>query len=94
MPDTHKLKTWPIPFWEVIAGSKTFEVRRNDRDFKVGDLLLLQEYEPALKKYTGEEVLVQIDYSIVLPEPEGFIGMAISEVHIYDNKEIQPINHG
>jgi len=26
--------------------------------------------------------------------PEGFIGMAISEVHIYDNKEIQPINHG
>ena len=91
MPDTHLLKTWPVPFWDVVSGAKTFEVRRNDRDFKVGDYLMLKEYDPKTKRYSGEYVIVQVDYSIILPEPEGFIGMAISEVRTYDNNEIHPI---
>jgi len=89
MSDTHELKTWPVAFWDVVFGAKTFEVRRNDRNFKVGDFLVLKEYEPKTKKYSGEEIVVQIDYSIVLPEPEGFIGMVISEVRTYDNQEIE-----
>ncbi len=85
MPDTHELKTWPVPFWDVTSGSKTFEVRRSDRNFKVGDLLLLKEYDPKTNRYSGEEIYVRIDYTIVLPEPEGFIGMAISEIRTHDN---------
>lgn len=77
---THELKTWPIPFWDVVSGAKTFEVRKNDRDFKVGDYLVLKEYDPDTQKYTGDRVVVQIDYSIILPEPEGFIGMGIIKV--------------
>lgn len=42
----HILKTWPEQFKEVEAGIKTFEVRRDDRNFKVGDTLLLVEYTP------------------------------------------------
>lgn len=60
--------------------NQDFEVRRNDRDFKVGDYLVLKEYDPNTEKYSGEEITVQIDYSIVLPEPEGFVGMVIKEV--------------
>lgn len=42
----HELKTWS-PFFEAIANEeKTFEVRRNDRDFQVGDILLLREWDP------------------------------------------------
>jgi hypothetical protein len=42
--DVHTLKTWQ-PFWDdVFEGHKTFEVRRDDRGYKVGDLLVLQEW--------------------------------------------------
>jgi len=39
----HELKTWSAYFNEVLMGRKTFEVRKNDRDFKVGDILTLVE---------------------------------------------------
>jgi hypothetical protein len=53
MRTTHRLKTWPLYFEEVHQGRKTFEVRVNDRDFKEGDLICLQEYLPDNEKYTG-----------------------------------------
>ena len=43
---THELKTWPEFFTETRAGRKKFELRRNDRDFQVGDQLLLKEWNP------------------------------------------------
>lgn len=43
---THYLKTCPQFYKEVKAGNKTFELRKNDRDYKVGDILVLQEYNP------------------------------------------------
>ena len=33
----HELKCWPEYFEAVISGAKTFEVRKNDRDFAVRD---------------------------------------------------------
>ena len=39
----HELKTWSKYFDEVFMGRKTFEVRKNDRDFKVGDIITLIE---------------------------------------------------
>ena len=43
---THRLKTWPQYFDEVYACTKTFEIRKNDRDYKVGDELVLERYDP------------------------------------------------
>lgn len=38
---THVLKTIPA-YWDLVAaGDKTFEVRKNDRKFKVGDTVTL-----------------------------------------------------
>jgi hypothetical protein len=45
-PRTHRLKTWPVEFQQIVDGKKTFEFRRNDRDFRVGDNLLLIEFDP------------------------------------------------
>ena len=39
----HELKIWPKYYEEVSMGHKTFEIRKNDRDFKKGDTLILKE---------------------------------------------------
>ena len=43
---THSLKTWPEYFKAVKSGDKTFEIRKDDRQFMVGDIIELLEYEP------------------------------------------------
>jgi len=68
----HELKTWPPFFADLLSGVKTFEVRYNDRNFQVGDLLVLQEMRPPppdessyIPFYTGREIRGRITY--VLP---------------------------
>ena len=58
---THALKLNEEFFGDVLTGNKTFEVRKNDRDYKVGDWLQLQSYCPD-RGYTGGEALRKITY--------------------------------
>jgi hypothetical protein len=60
----HDLKIWPQYFVEVAAEQKTFEIRKNDRDYQVGDVLRLREWEPLGRRrgYTGREVLREVTY--------------------------------
>lgn len=58
----HALKCWPEFFKDVEAGDKNFEVRKFDRPFKVGDKLLLQEYDPGKGEYTRNEITRIITY--------------------------------
>ncbi len=51
----HHLKTWPEYYADMDSGAKTFEVRKDDRGFMEGDLLILQEYLPHEKRYTGHK---------------------------------------
>lgn len=58
----HKLKTVNPFFNDVALGIKTFEVRKNDRNFQVGDILWLKEYIPESESFTGKGVMVTISY--------------------------------
>lgn len=49
----HDLKILPQYFEEVIKGHKRFELRKDDRDYKVGDRIVLNEYENG--EYTGRK---------------------------------------
>lgn len=42
----HELKIWPQYYCRVADGTKTFEVRRNDRGFQPGDTVVLKEWNP------------------------------------------------
>ena len=57
---THKLKIAPEPLHAVIKGLKPFEYRKNDRDFQVGDMVILAEWEKGA--FTGFEVCQIITY--------------------------------
>lgn len=58
----HQLKTINPYFSAVFQGVKNFEVRLNDRDFKVGDEVHLQEYDLQTNEYSGREVRAEITY--------------------------------
>ncbi len=59
-PKTHTLKTWPGPFRLVKAGLKKYEIRKADRDYAVGDVLVLQEFEPETSTYSGDQLRVRV----------------------------------
>lgn len=48
----HKLKLRPEYYEAIISGKKRSEVRINDRDYKVGDIIKFNEYDRT-KGYTG-----------------------------------------
>jgi hypothetical protein len=52
---THALKCWPEYYAPIEKGDKLFELRKDDRPFKTGDTVILQEYDNKLKEYTGNE---------------------------------------
>jgi hypothetical protein len=72
---THELKIWPQYYCRVADGSKTFEVRENDRAFQSGDIVILKEWDPepsnstaiTPKGYTESKPLkFKIGYILVL----------------------------
>jgi len=46
----------------VKAGKKRFELRLADFKIKPGDILVLQEWNPKTKKYTGRELRRKVKY--------------------------------
>lgn len=60
----HKLKTWINFYKDIELGMKRFEIRKNDRDFKIDDILVLQEYNNITNQYTGKEKTVKVDYML------------------------------
>ena len=88
----HELKLSTHYFPDVVSGKKTFEIRKNDRRFRAGDLLALNEYDTNGEFYTGNSCLVFVDY--VLDDTqfckEGFVCMAIKPCTVF--KHNKPIN--
>ena len=60
----HELKCWPEYFQEIWEYRKTFELRVNDRNYQVGDLLHLREWNPTTKEYTGREIMRRNTYQM------------------------------
>lgn len=80
MSKIHVLKAWPAPFEAMRAGRKTFEYRQNDRDFQVGDCLVLQEYNPETDSLTREALSVRVIYLLAGGQfgvPKGYCVMSV-----------------
>ena len=48
-----KKKTWPELFQKMLDGKKNTDLRLADFDINQGDTLILEEYDPEKKEYTG-----------------------------------------
>jgi len=55
-------KIWPKYFEAVKTGKKKFELRLADFKIKKGDILVLEEWDPKKKEYTGRKIKRKIKY--------------------------------
>lgn len=55
-------KCWPEMFSDVKSGKKRFDLRLADFDVKEGDTLILEEWDPRTRKYTGRKLKKKVSY--------------------------------
>lgn len=76
----HNLKILPEHFWPVADRSKKAEVRLNDRGFKVGDYLRLQEWSPETG-YTDKIVVRIVTHVADLSQwKDGYVLLSMREL--------------
>jgi hypothetical protein len=77
---THNLKIKMEYFWAVLNGLKTFEIRYNDRNFKVFDYVYLNEVDDKFD-FTGRSIKVKIIYITDFEQKDGYVvfGFKIQE---------------
>ena len=57
----HHLKIKQVFFLAKLQGVKPFEIRKNDRDFQIGDMLVLHKLDD-YEKETGRTITQVINY--------------------------------
>lgn len=57
---THDLKILPEYFMAVALDEKTFEIRKNDSGYRVGDCLVLREWDG--QEFTGRNIVRYVSY--------------------------------
>jgi len=76
----HVLKLWPQFVDPIAYGRKRFEIRRADRDFRVGDILHLREWFPERGEWGPRNITCFVTYILHGPAfgiEEGFCAMSI-----------------
>lgn len=73
----HELKILPEYFKAVTSGRKQFEIRKNDRDYKVRDHLILREWNG--ENFTGNSYKAEITYITDYAQQNGYVVMGIKK---------------
>lgn len=77
----HYIKCWPEFFESMIQGIKRFEYRKNDRNYTVGDQLVVREFLPEPEGlHTGRVATFQVlrVWDEIPDIPDGFCIMEVS----------------
>ena len=83
----HELKCVPESFQAIYWGDKTADFRRNDRDYQVGDILILRAWDTETRDYVSPEVERLAQYHGLVARvshmetgfgiPEGYVMLSI-----------------
>jgi len=65
-------KSWPEMFEAVRDGKKTFDLRLADWECKEGDILVLREWNPKTKKYTGRVLKKKVTFVLKTKDTKFF----------------------
>lgn len=78
----HLLKTHKCYFEAVLQGDKTFEIRLDDRGYKVGDTVTLREFDGC--GYTGREYIGSIGYITNYEQRPGYIVFSLLPRYLFN----------
>lgn len=62
MSTLHTVRSWAHFFDAIAAGKKTHDLRKDDRNYQVGDVLRLERFDNINGHATGETVDVDVTY--------------------------------
>jgi len=80
----HELKIYAKYWDDIYSGRKTFEIRKNDRDYKEDDILVFRKYDPATDSTDKNWVLIcRVTYITDLKDIglDGYVGMSIIQLY-------------
>jgi len=84
----HDLKCWPESFQPAWEGMKRAEFRRNDRDYRVNDVLILREFDFGSEEYSGRLIFATATHVLYGPEfeiPDGLCMISFHETYRQTN---------
>lgn len=74
----HYIKSWAHFFDAIKDGRKLHDLRKMDRDYNIGDILVLQRYDNINGNYTGEEIEIEVTYITSNKTPCAFSSSALA----------------
>ena len=89
MAKFHRLKIWPSVFEDVRREVKTFELRKNDRGYAIGDCLVLDAWSPERNAYVNDErslirLVTYVLHGGRFGLEEGYVALGIAPVGSLD----------
>ena len=76
----HCLECLPEHFDATDRGDKTHEIRKDHGGYRVGDVLILERWDPATRDYTGQSIrrrVTYVDQNDDLGCPSGYCIMSL-----------------
>ncbi len=61
-------KVWPEYFEKILDKEKNFELRLADFKCREGDILVLKEWDPETRKYTGRIIEKKVKYVLKIKD--------------------------
>jgi hypothetical protein len=87
----YAVKSWTHFFQAIKRGDKLHDMRDlKDRNYRIGDILNLQEYDPFTGKYSGDECKVMITYITSADTPCAFSSAALAPGFAILSLRLQP----
>ncbi|ELY4313661.1 DUF3850 domain-containing protein [Cronobacter sakazakii] len=91
-PVTHNLKIWPEYYSAVCAGAKRAELRKNDRDYRIGDTIDLCEWDKDDESFTGEFISVTVTHVADVSEwMPGYVLLSIELALRKERERAEPV---
>jgi len=84
----HDLKCQQSFFQKIWDGDKTFEIRKNDRDYREADVLRLNEVKGLGDCYTGRKIWARVVYLTDFEQRPGYVVMGISVLAKVQRRDI------
>lgn len=76
----HELKILPEYYNAQVEGKKNFEIRKNDRNYQIGDWIALKEYDPQTKEFTGQSFVAEITYITNYQQKDGYVVLGTKHI--------------